>query len=160
MDVATLWTEAYQGEVFGEAIFGGLAAREADPAHRRALEVLTALERSTKHLAEPLLARRGYEPGDTEASLQSGAAAVAALEAISWEAFVGSITPVADEFLAKYRRIVELTDDPADLEVAEAYVAHELALAAFARRELGQEEGDPLAPILALPHVSADPAPS
>jgi hypothetical protein len=155
VDVAALWTEAYQGEVFGEAIFGGLATRLTDEHERRTLEVLAALERATRQLAEPLLARRGYDPGDTEASLASGAAAVDQLVGLGWEPFVRSITPVADRFLVTYRQIVELTEDPEDLAVADAYVAHELALAAFARRELGEEAGDPLAPILALPHVAA-----
>ena len=40
-------------------------------------------------------------------------------------------------------------------QIAEAYVAHEEALAAFARRVLGQEAGEPLEQILALPHVAA-----
>lgn len=155
MDVGARWTEAYQGEIFGEAIFGGLAAREADPGRRHALEVLTVLERTTKELAEPVLARRGYDVGDIEASLAAGADAVEQLSAMGWEGFVQSIGPVAEVFLGKYRAIVELTDGD-DRAVAEAYVDHELALAAFARRELGEEPGDRLAPIRALPHVAAE----
>ena len=48
-----------------------------------------------------------------------------------------------------------LAADDAELAVARAYVAHELALATFARRASGQEPGDPLEEILALPHVAA-----
>ncbi len=79
-----------------------------------------------------------------------------ALADTPWEDFLGSFEPVISEFLAKYRKLVELSADDSERGIAESYVAHELALAAFARRALGQESGDPLELILALPHVSAD----
>ena len=45
--------------------------------------------------------------------------------------------------------------DARERAIAEAYVAHEEALAAWARRSLGEEAGEPLELILALPHVAA-----
>jgi hypothetical protein len=54
----------------------------------------------------------------------------------------------------KYRQLVELVDNDEDRAVAEAYVEHELALVAWARRALGQEDGEPLEPIFSLPHVA------
>ncbi len=74
---------------------------------------------------------------------------------LTWEQFLGSFEPVISQFLEKYRQLVELAGDDAERAVAEAYVAHELALAAFARRSLGEESGEPLEDILALPHVAA-----
>ena len=53
------------------------------------------------------------------------------------------------------RSTKELAEDDSEREVAETYVAHERALASFARRVLGQEPGEPLEPILSLPHVAA-----
>jgi hypothetical protein len=50
---------------------------------------------------------------------------------------------------------VELATDKAERNIAEAYVAHEKALAVFIRRALGQEAGEPLQAILALPHIAA-----
>lgn len=64
------------------------------------------------------------------------------------------LLPITDQFLTTYRALVELADDDAEREIARADVAHEEALAAFARRSLGREQGEPLAPILALPHVA------
>lgn len=77
-----------------------------------------------------------------------------AVGAMTWEEFLGSFEPVTTEFLAKYRRLVELASDDDERAIAEAYVAHEEALAAYARRALGREPGDPFGPILALPHVA------
>lgn len=155
-----LWTESYQGEVLGETLFGLLAERQEDPEHRRQLEVLTLLERSTRELAEPLLVRKGYDRGDTAATVARTTELAGAVAEMTWEQFLGSFESVTKEFLDKYNRILELTDDESERALAEAYVAHEHALCAFARRALGQEAGDPLAEILALPHVAAASAPA
>lgn len=153
MSAEQLWVESYQGEVLGEALFGALADREADQDHREQLRVLTRLEAATKELAEPVFQRRGLDRGDTAATLAQAAELSAALAEISWEDFVGSIEPITVQFLEKYHQLVDLAPDEEERAVAEAYVAHELALAAFARRALGNEPGDPLELILALPHL-------
>jgi hypothetical protein len=153
-----LWVESYQGEVLGETLFGLLAEREHEPTRRHQLEVLTRLERSTKVLAEPVLAHRRIDRGDTAASVSNATELADALATLAWEDFAASILPVTAEFLAKYHELVELAVDAAELDVARAYVAHEEALATFARRASGQESGDPLDEVLALPHVvSAGP---
>lgn len=150
-----LWTESYQGEVLGETLFGVLAERQQDPEHRRQLEVLTLLERATKELAEPLLERRGYPRGDTAATVAQATELADSVADLPWEQFLGSFEAVTKQFLARYEQILELSDDESERAVAEAYVAHEHALCAFARRALGREAGEPLGEILALPHVAA-----
>ena len=155
-----LWTESYQGEVLGETLFGVLAERQEDPEHRRQLEVLTVLERCTKELAEPFLEQKGYDRGDTASTVARATELAEAVAGMSWEDFLGSFESVTKEFLARYERILELTDDGSERALAEAYVSHEHALCAFARRALGQEAGEPLAEILALPHVAATSAPA
>jgi hypothetical protein len=155
MGVSELWVESYQGEVLGETFFGLLAGKESDSGRRRELEVLTLLERSTKKLAEPVFERNGFDRGDSEATVAAATELAKAVESLTWEELLGSIVPLTEQFLVKYRELVELADDGADRQVAEAYVAHEEALASFARRGLGQEAGDPLELILGLPHVRA-----
>jgi len=150
-----LWVESYQGEIFGETFFGLLARRESDSVHRHQLEVLARLERETKLLAEPVFDRNGFDRGDSEASIATAVELAEAFGSLSWDDLLGSIGPITDQFLAKYRELVELCEDPADRSVAEAYVAHEEAIAALARRGLGQEQGDPVELILALPHFGA-----
>ncbi len=159
MSAADLWVECYQGEVLGETLYGWLAARQEDPERRRQLEVLTRLERTTRELAEPVFERRGLDRGDTSATVAAALELADAVAGITWDEFLAAIPPIADEFLDKYRRLVEVAPDRFEREIAEAYVSHELALATFARRALGEETGEPLQLILSLPHVAAaDPA--
>jgi hypothetical protein len=155
MSAEELWVESYQGEVLGEALFAAMAEREADPDRRHQLEVLTRLERTTKDLAEPVFHARGLDRGDTAASLATAAALGDALADTSWEEFLAGLGPVTTEFLAKYHQLVDGARDELERRVAQAYVAHEEALAAFGRRALGQEAGEPLELILELPHVVA-----
>jgi hypothetical protein len=155
MRIDELWVESYQGEVFGEALFRLLAQREPDEQRRRQLEALTLLERATKELAEPVFERRALDRGDTAASLAQATELADTIATMSWDEFLASFEPVTDKFIAKYRELVDLTTDGSEREVAEAYVAHEEALAAFARRALGKETGEALQPIFALPHVAA-----
>jgi hypothetical protein len=155
MRIDELWVESYQGEVFGEALFRLLAEQESDAQHRSQLEALTLLERATKELADPVFERRALDCGDTAASLAQATEIGDTVAAMSWDEFLGSIGPVTDQFLAKYRELVGLTSDDTERAIAEAYVAHEEALAAFARRALGTEAGEPLQPIFALAHVAA-----
>lgn len=154
MDRHELWVESYQGEVLGETLFGLLAASETDAVRRHQLEVLALLERATKALAEPVFERHGLDRGDTSATVATATELATAVAGISWEAFLASFEPITTDFLAKYRQLVALASDDFEREIARAYVAHEEALAAFARRALGQEPGEPLQAILALPHVT------
>ncbi len=146
--------ESYQGEVLGETVFGWLAEREKNPERLHQLQVLTLLERTTKELAEPVFERRGIERGDTEATVAAAFETASAVAGLPWEDFMAGIVPITVEFLGKYRQLVELAPDDFERQIAEAYVAHEEALASFARRSLGQEAGEPLERILALPHVA------
>jgi hypothetical protein len=141
--------------VLGETLFALLAERETDTVRRHQLEVLTLLERSTKELAEPVFERGGFGRGDTRATIESATELAGTVASMTWHEFLASFEPVTKQFLAKYRELVELSGDETERQIADAYVAHEEALASFARRALGQEEGDPLELILALPHVAA-----
>ena|ERR1700688_380752 len=155
MSAHELWVDSYQGEVLGETLFGLLAEREVQASRRHQLEVLTLLERATKELAEPVFERQAFDRGDTVATVSAATELANVVAGMTWEEFLTSFDPVTTEFLAKYRQLVVLAADETEREIAEAYVAHEEALRAFARRALGQEAGEPLEAILALPHVAA-----
>jgi hypothetical protein len=155
VEIDDLWVESYQGEVLGEVLFTLLAERQGDSDRRRALQALALLERTTKELAEPVLERRGVDPGDPETTVAEAAAMADGVTELPWTEFLGYFQPEISKFLDKYRRLVVLADDAYEREVAQAYVAHEEALETFLRRSLGEEDGDPLEAIFALPHVAA-----
>jgi hypothetical protein len=131
----------------GRVVPGGGARRVAVRSVGRAAE----RSRTPTSAGSPHPARANHEG----ASQDSAAQFAEALAGTSWEEFLGSFEPVISQFLAKYRQLVRLADDDTERKIAEAYVAHELALASFVRRSLGHEPGEPLAEILALPHVAA-----
>jgi hypothetical protein len=155
MEADELWVESYQGEILGEVVFSLMAERAGDPLRRQALQALALLESSTRQMAEPLLKRRGIDPGGTEATVSEATAMASTAADLPWTEFLGFFQPEVSEFLAKYRRLVVLARDEYEREVAEAYVAHEEALETFLRRSLGEEPGDPLEAILTVPHVAA-----
>jgi hypothetical protein len=150
-----LWVDSYQGEVLGGVLFTLLAERQSDPDRRRALRALALLERTTKELAQPVLERREIDTGNTNATVADAAAMADGVTELPWTEFLGYFQPEISKFLDKYRRFVLLASDEYEQEVAEAYVAHEEALETFLRRSLGEEDGDPLEAIFALPHVAA-----
>jgi hypothetical protein len=151
-DLAALWIKAYQGEVSGEILFGGVGTRSDDPDHRRKMDVLRLLEARTKEACVPAMVRNGL-PTDPDPKTVSEAEALAeALAPLPWADFMAAFEPITTEFLAVYHRIGELSET--DRAESELLVAHEEALREFARRELAGRTDDSLALIEVLPHMS------
>jgi hypothetical protein len=149
--LADLWTKAYQGEVLGELLFGGIAEQIGDPGQAAAMRVVATLERRTKEATAPALARAGVstEP-DPEMEVLATALIPGAL-AMSWSDLMGTIGPITEQYIPLYQRIGELS--PAEQETADLLVAHEEALRAFARAEVEGDRATSLDPINALAHM-------
>jgi hypothetical protein len=151
-DLGSLWVKAYQGEVSGEALFGGLAARTDDPDHRRKWEVLEKLEARTREACVGAMERNGLPTGPDPAVVAEAEGRAEAGSTLAWNDLMAFFEPITTEFLALYRRIGELAE--ADRAEADLLVAHEEALREFARRELAGRTDDSLALIEALPHMA------
>jgi hypothetical protein len=151
-DLATLWVKAYQGEVSGEVVFGGVGRRSDDPDHQKKMEVLRLLEARTREACVPAMVRHGLP---TEADPTTVAEAEALAEAVAplpWVDFMGAFESITTQFLALYRRIGEISAP--DRVESDLLVAHEEALREFARREVAGRTGDSLELIEALPHMN------
>lgn len=147
----TLWREAFEGEVLGEALFRTMAERTDDADRRAKLDVLRRLEGSTRDLLRPVLERLGI-PTDGEATAAAtGAGFAESAVTQPWHVLLRGIPATTATYAAKYHELRPLVADE-DVEVVDALIAHEVALCAFAERELAGE-ADPAGPILALPHV-------
>jgi hypothetical protein len=144
--LAELWTKAYQGEVLGELLFGGVAEQIADPDQAAKMRMLATLECRTKEATAPALERAGIstEP-DPETALIPGALAM------SWIDLMGTIGPITQQYIPLYQRIGELS--PAEQDTADLLVAHEEALRDFARAEVAGSGAASLEPINALAHM-------
>jgi hypothetical protein len=149
--LADLWTKAYQGEVLGELLFGGIAEQTGDPDQAAVMRVVATLERRTKEATAPALERAGVstEP-DPEMEVLATALIPGAL-AMSWSDLMGTIGPITQQYIPLYQRIGELS--PAEQETADLLVAHEEALRAFARAEVAGDRAASLDPINALAHM-------
>ncbi len=149
--LAELWTKAYQGEVLGELLFGGIADQLEDPGQAAAMRTLATLEQRTKDAVAPALERAGI-PTDVDPETQALAAALlpGAL-ALSWGELMATIGPITAQYIPLYRRIGELS--PAERETASLLVAHEEALRDFSRAEIAGDHDRSLEPIMALGHM-------
>jgi hypothetical protein len=146
-----LWVKAYQGEVLGELLFGGIADGLEDPDQAAAMRALATLERRTKEAVAPALQRAGISTeADPETEALAGALLPGAL-ALSWVELMATIGPITAQYIPLYRRIGELS--PAEQEVAGLLVAHEEALRDFSGAEIAGDRARSLQPIMALAHM-------
>jgi hypothetical protein len=143
--------KAYQGEVLGEALFGGIAALLTDEDHAAKMQVLSELERRTKEAAAPALVRAGVDTAADPEVLSTAEALVPDAAAMGWEELMVSFEPITSQYIPLYQRIGEL--EPAEREISDLLVAHERALCAFARAELAGQVATSLEPIQALAHM-------
>jgi len=149
--LAELWVRAYQGEVLGEHLFGGIAEQIGDPDQAAKMRVLATLEQRTKEATAPALERAGI-PTDPDPEMEVLATALlpGAL-AMSWSDLMGTIGPITLQYIPLYQRIGVLS--PAERETADLLVAHEEALREFARAEIAGDQAGSLERITALAHM-------
>lgn len=149
--IADLWVKAYQGEVLGELLFGGIAAQLDDPDQAAKMRVLATMERRTKEAMAPAVERAGL-PTDPDPETEALASALlpGAL-AMTWDELMATLWPVTAQYIPLYQRIGELS--PAERETSDLLVAHEAALSVFARAEVAGDRGTSLDSIQALAHM-------
>jgi hypothetical protein len=149
--LAELWVKAYQGEVLGELLFGGIADGLEDPEQAAAMRTLATLERRTKEAVAPALERAGISTGpDPETEALATALLPGAL-ALSWAELMATVGPITAQYIPLYQRIGELS--PEERETADLLVAHEEALRDFSGAEIAGDRARSLQPIMALAHM-------
>jgi hypothetical protein len=151
MTLDELWTQAYEGEIYGTAIFRAVAQRQTDPVRRHEMETLSLLEDRTRAIAEPVMEARGLPMTGLAGNAEEAAATLAERPLAD---FLQWLDQVTSEFLGVYRQLVTLSDEGEQRDIATAYVAHEAAIASYIRRVDGRETGDPLEAVAALPHMA------
>jgi hypothetical protein len=147
-----LWVKAYQGEVLGELLFGGIAEQLADPDQAAKMKVVATLERRTKEATAPALERAGVSTDpDPEMQVMATVLIPGALE-MTWSDLMATIGPITEQYIPLYQRIGELS--PAERDTADLLVAHEVALREFAAAEVAGDRVGSLQPITALAHMA------
>ena len=137
-DAARYLTDAYQGEVLGEAFFALLAERERDAEPAAKWRLLERLERHVKGRLRVELTRRDIDATEDRARVDQGRAGAAVLGALPWQERMTAFRDALRGFVADFEASAEAA--PVDLkEIAGFVLQHEQALLSFAERELAGE---------------------
>ena len=130
-----LLTDAYRGEVLGEALFDAFAAHETDPDRVEKLRVLQRIEGDTAARLRPLAVAAGIEvdSADDETARSQGREMGGA--GLAWDGFVKSLHDALPPFLAGFVRLRAISEDPGDPALV-ALITHEQAINAFTELEL------------------------
>ena len=138
---------AYEGEVFGEAVYAMAARLTRQPDHRRKWEALRQLEAQTRDRLRTALARAGETPRDSVVPPWLGGAVGAFAGVLPWRVTLSVLRVMLRLSLRFFERI----EDEAYKEESSSVhglAAHERAQCEFVRRELAGDASS-IDPILA-----------
>lgn len=139
---------AYHGEVYGEAMFAGMAEAVADPTRSAHLGVMAIVERQTKEQLAPLCDREGIERDDARFEAKGRALAErAARPNWDWDRFLHTFEPITDQALLRYRSMQQVLAPGGDAATMRSLVTHEEVLQRYAQIALAGEP-DPVGPLL------------
>ena len=143
--------EAWQGEVFGKAMYAAVARSQTDPFRRWQWQVLHQLEVETGDAIRQLLLRHGCNANEDDASIRAGEAEAARTSGLPWhemmESFESDLPDIIKEYEELERDCAFTGEDAAALRLL---VDHEVVSLAFARTEMSGDSASSLAPVLSL----------
>jgi hypothetical protein len=148
-DYATAIHKAFQGEVYGEALFRGLAERTTDAARAYKWRVLERLETETKERIRPLAEQLCGEVGEEASERERGEKDAAKFSPIPWPSLMGGFRNELLNFVASFEEL-EAAGPDEDRGLLQQITAHERALLAFAEREVDGRGDASLDPVLDL----------
>lgn len=125
-------------EFLGDAFFDTLAGFH-DGRARRALLLMSAIERGVIAAMQPAIARHGLTLADPEGLRQEGRREAEAMREMSWADFLTHVDEDYPAFLDEFQQLFRLARE-ADKADAQLLLDHEIALMDFAAAE---RNGDP-----------------
>lgn len=150
--------EAYQGEVFGLAMYAAMADAQTDPVRRWKWQVLTQLEAETKAHTAGLLQRLGGDNAEQEQSRQDGLRDARAIIGLPWlemiEAFMADLPGLIDDYADLERQAALAGEDAAALS---RLTRHEVVTLEFCERELAGDSAHAADPVLAMLEAPTPP---
>jgi hypothetical protein len=141
----TLLRDAYLGEVFGDAFFGAMAAKQPDRDRREKLSTLQTVEARTATSLRRLVHKSAFGAPEDE-QRANGEQLAAQLEPEQWDDFVRGLLGALPDFLRKFERLVEIAKKPTDPALV-ALVNHEHAIEQFAQLEVDGDEKHSMKPL-------------
>ena len=145
--------ERFQGEVYGEALFGAMAAGCDDPVRVRKLSILEQLERETKEFLLPLVKQAGYSGEPSQDRIADGIELGGQLAQVPWAELLRGFQVELERFVREFEESEKLAP-PGKGHLLQRVTEHERALLDFANREI---EGDERGAIDAVISVLEEP---
>ncbi len=137
---------AYQGEVYGEALYRKIAGVQQDPGHAWKWQVMVQLEHETKHLMRRLVARHGGDIAEQQASRDQAEMDFARYRSLPWlelmKVFAAELLPA----IAEYAEL-EYDSPPRDRWVIQRLTDHEVVSKRFCDLEVAGRPDISIAPV-------------
>lgn len=142
---------AYQGEVYGERLYAGLAAAMTDATNAEKWRVLTALEVMTKAHMKAVVVRHGGKIEPDPASLQQADVDVVKYASLAWQDLMRTFSQELDPVIAEYQALEDAADDQ-DKPALRILTEHEVVTKEFCDSELSGDAEKSLDSVKALIH--------
>jgi hypothetical protein len=126
---------AYQGEVYGEALYKGLAEAVADRSRSEKWRTLAELESVTKAQMRALVEKLGGDARESEVFRQKGVDRVAKYTGLSWQDFMALYSRELEPVIARYAEL-ERECAPEDAATLRFLTEHEVVTKVFCDLEL------------------------
>jgi hypothetical protein len=150
-ELASRLQEAWQGEVFGKAMYGALTQRQTDPYRRWQWQALTQLETETGEAMRQLLSRHDCPTEEWDESARAGLAEAQRIGSMPWPEMIAAFANDLPEIITSYQQLErDCAFRGADADAMRLLVDHEVVSLAFAAAELRGESKSSIAPVLAL----------
>lgn len=148
-DFVTKVERAYQGEVYGEALYSGIAEAMADPDRAQKWRILTDLEVVTKARMRDLVAKLGGDARESDTYRQKGIDHVQRYVSLPWDDFMKCFSAELDPIIPRYAAL-EQRCAPEDAETLRFLTEHEVVTKEFCDLELAGKSDISIDPVVEL----------
>ena len=132
--------ELYQSEVLGEQAFLALVSVARNAREKYHFGTFLQLESETKARLRPFLQKYDFEFVENHEAGEQVAGFVAAYQENSWLEFLAVLSPLIDQFLARFKEIADA--GPAeDQEILQSMITHENSFVHWIEKETAGEKG-------------------
>jgi hypothetical protein len=137
---------AYQGEVYGEAMYSAIAASMTDPVQAGKWHTLVELETRVKAVMRDVVARLGGDTTELESSGLRGHADAQKYIGLPWNELMSVFSSELDPVIAEYAAL-EKGCPPEDAPALRALTEHEVVAKAFCEREMSGQVDSSIEPV-------------
>ena len=140
---------AYQGEVYGEALYNGIADMTTDPTRSKKWRVLADLEVVTKAQLRQLVAKLGGDIEESVAAREEGLNDVGKYANLPWDVLMELYSKELEPVIALYAEL-ERECQPEDAPTLRFLTEHEVVTKAFCDLERAGQSDISIQPTLDL----------